>query len=585
MTYCARVRHIVVVAFVVLSAPAPVSAQQEMSRETKVLNIGPQAEIRFAPPWAPSAVKYGNAQELVVMQRALPAVEKKGAEQPTGYAVARVLITTELRGSYENALQRLRAIAASRDDPAQFVEIGGWPAVEVKFVEPLPRRGARGEEDTEPFSPAVQVHRVITAIAADDKVVTFDASLLPDAPQGLLQGAHDLAYSARFARQGSPSTVQETLRKLQAEENERQSLRRKRGGLAPTESPTRNPGAAMQQTGVPVAVHGGLGELEIAASADASNIVIASNGGMSFSINGGASFTRGSTGVFRPDDPSLARAGSGSVYLGVIALPDGTPDQLNVTGCTNAVSRSIDNGANFALRGYSAQCPLTGAGVCFPDQEHIAADIVNVASGGDQLYAVWRNFTPGGAVASCAAIGRGFVTTSIACSQDNGANWTATAAIPGGGDFPRIAVGRDGSVYVISLSGNSVLLNRFASCANGLTAATGFPVSVATLSGAVACPVPGLDRCNDGNTLSSPTVAPDPDDASHLFVSFAESDGSGGERIVTLGIEGQRCHFSEPKDHKCKLISAPLYAVVLFGAGRGVDWLVRPPCGDWRSDQ
>ena len=151
MTYCARVRHIVAFAFVVLIAPAPASAQQEMSRETKVLNIGPQAEIRFAPPWAPSAVKYGNAQELVVMQHAVPAVEKKGAEQPTGYAVARVLITTELRGSYENALQRLRAIAASRDDPAQFVEIGGWPSVEVKFVEPLPRRGARDEEDPNHF--------------------------------------------------------------------------------------------------------------------------------------------------------------------------------------------------------------------------------------------------------------------------------------------------------------------------------------------------------------------------------------------------------------------------------------------------
>jgi hypothetical protein len=49
----------------------------------------------------------------------------------------------------------------------------------------------------------------------------------------------------------------------------------------------------------------------------------------------------------------------------------------------------------------------------------------------------------------------------------------------------------------------------------------------------VACPVPGLDRCNDGNTLSSPTVAPDPGNADHLFVSFAERDGAGGERIVT----------------------------------------------------
>jgi hypothetical protein len=33
------------------------------------------------------------------------------------------------------------------------------------------------------------VQRAVTAIAADNKVVRFDASVLPDAPQGLLQGA------------------------------------------------------------------------------------------------------------------------------------------------------------------------------------------------------------------------------------------------------------------------------------------------------------------------------------------------------------------------------------------------------------
>jgi hypothetical protein len=78
------------------------------------------------------------------------------------------------------------------------------------------------------------------------------------------------------------------------------------------------------------------------------------------------------------------------------------------------------------------------------------------------------------------------------------------------------------------------VLNRFTSCANGLTPAAGFPVTVARMSGAVACPVSGLDRCNDGNVLSSPTVAPDPNNAAHVFVSFAENDGSSGERVMTL---------------------------------------------------
>jgi hypothetical protein len=198
------------------------------------------------------------------------------------------------------------------------------------------------------------------------------------------------------------------------------------------------------------------------------------------------------------------------------------------------VSRLTDNGAHFALRGCSAQYPQTGAGLCFPDQEHIAADAVNQAAGNDQVYAVWRNFTPAGAAPTCRNIGSGNVTTSITCSQNGGTNWRARAAIPGAGDYPRVAVARDGNVYVTTLSGNNVLLNRFTSCANGLTPAAGFPVTVATLSGPVTCPMPGLDRCNDGNTLSSPIVAPDPSDATHVFVSFAERDGSGGERIVTL---------------------------------------------------
>lgn len=527
------VRDAVVSALMVFGGTSVSPAQQETSREAKILAVGPQSEIRFAAPWTPSAVKYSGAQELVVMRRGEPAVEGKAVEQPTEYAVARVLITTEPRGSYADALKRLEAIAASRDEPAQFAEIGGWPAVEVKFVERLPRRGAKGEE-AEALSPDVIVQRAITAIAADDKVTMFDASVLPDAPQGLLQGAQDLTRSARFAKQGNPAEVQKTLRRMQEAEKERQSLLKQRRGAVPEEHPKVETAAATPQVGAPVAVQPGFGELEIAASPDANKVVTAANGGLSFSTDRGAHFTRGSTGVFGLNDPTLARAQSGNFYLGAIAFPNGTASQLNVTGCTNAVSRSTTGGATFGLQGYSAQCPLTGA-VCFPDQPHIAADAVNAAAGGnDQLYAVWRNFTPASPVATCGGIGGGFVTASIACSQNNGVTWTATAAIPGAGDLPRVAVGRDGAVYVVSLSGNSVLLNRFTSCASGLTAEAGFPFTVATLNGPVSCPVPGLDRCNDGNTLSSPTVATDPADPNHLFVTFAEFITVNAEEIVAV---------------------------------------------------
>jgi len=501
----------------------------------KTLTIDREASVRYTGPWAPSAVKYSNAQELVVNKNA---VTEGRAERVTGYAIARVLITTEPRRNHEDAVKRLQEIVASRPEPARFLEIGGWPAVELEFQEPLPTRG-QGEQDTRPPGNPIIVHRVITAIAQGDKVVKMDTTVTPEAPPTLLQEAQTITRSARFATRSDPQILQRNLQRLQQEE-----IRRK------PQAPPRSPGlhenrlmyspvaSAQKSTGT-VRVQSGLGELEVTASGNATDVIIASNQGLAFSTNHGASFSAGTTGVFGLNDPTLARGASGNFYLGVIAIPTGTAAQLNVSGCTNAVSRTTNNGSSFTLQGYSARCPSTGAGICFPDQEHIAADAVNAASGGDQVYAVWRNFTPSGTVTSCGGIGTGFVTASITCSQNNGTGWTATAAIPGAGDFPRVAVARDGNVYVTSLSGNSVLLNRFSSCANGLTAATGFPVTVATANattgqGPVACPVPGLDRCNNGNTLSSPTVAPDPANAAHVFVSFAENDGGSGERIVTL---------------------------------------------------
>ncbi len=535
---------VAVIALAIFNGGCGRLAQQ--NKGMKMLSFAPQSEIRFATPWTPSAIKYTNAQELVVMHPGKPITSGGGVKQPTKYAVARILITTEPRTSHADALKRLESIAASRQFPAQFIEIGGWPAVEMKFVEPLPRRGAKEEEEAEVAAPEVSVQRAITAIAADDKVVMFDVSVLPDAPPGLMESAIAIVHSARFAKQGKPDEVKKALETLRAAEKKRSLLFKLSQSLTPEAGVTSEADVAPPKVSAraPVVVRKGLGELEIAASADGNNIVIAGNGGLSFSTDQGAEFQRGQVGIFGLDDPSLVRAASGNFYLAVIALPTGTAEEHGVSGCTNAVSRSTSNGFSFALQGYSARCPTTGAGMCFPDQEHIAGDTTNAAAGGDQLYTVWRNFAPSGEVPDCRGIDRGFVTPSISCSQNNGAAWTATAAIPGGGDFPRVAMGQDGAVYVVTISGNSVLLNRFSSCASGLTVAAGFPVTVATLSGPVTCPVPGLDRCNAGNTLSSPTVATDPAHANHLSVSFAESNGANGERIVALESADRGLTFS-----------------------------------------
>ena len=70
-------------------------------------------------------------------------------------------------------------------------------------------------------------------------------------------------------------------------------------------------------------------------------------------------------------------------------------------------------------------------------------------------------------------------------------------------------------------------------CALPISELAGFPVTVASFT-SVTCPVSGLDRCNDGNTLASPMVAVDDLDPSHVYVAFASSTGAGGENVIAL---------------------------------------------------
>ena len=490
-----------------------------------------------------------NAQEIILPGQAT-VTDASGRAQQVDYPLARILITTETRTSPEDAVRRLQEIAAARQEPARFLEIGGWPAVEIDFTDVLPRRGIAAQD------PPAQVLRSIMAIARDRNVINFDISLTPDAPAAVRDEAKAMARAAAFQTRGNPEDVKRTIQSLDDEAKRRRPPGDERSSTEPPSAPTvvpvpaaffgersvrRDPAANPQQPGL-ATVQAGNGELEIATSADARTIVIGAGSGLAFSTNQGATFAASNTGVFGMNDPSLARGRSGAFYVGVIAFPDGSTAHLNASGCTNAVSRSTNNGSTFALQGYSARCPQNGAGICFPDQEHIAADVVNAAGGNDQVYAVWRNFSPAAPATACNAIGTGFVTSAISCSQNNGTTWTGTAAIASAGDFPRVAVARDGAVYVATINGNNVLLHRFTSCAAGLTQDAGFPVTVATRSGAVACPMPGLDRCNDGNDLSSPTVATDPADATHLFVTFAERDGTG-ERVVTLESNNRGANF------------------------------------------
>src|SRR5204862_83326 len=103
----------------------------------------------------------------------------------------------------------------------------------------------------------------------------------------------------------------------------------------------------------------------------------------------------------------------------------------------------------------------------------------------------------------------------------------------GAGDFPRVSVGGDGFVYVAWASGGNMMLHKYSDCDAGLVAQVGFPVTVSAFVN-VVCPVPGLDRCNGRNILSSPKVAVDDLDSNHLFYVFATSTGAGNEDVMVF---------------------------------------------------
>ena len=262
-------------------------------------------------------------------------------------------------------------------------------------------------------------------------------------------------------------------------------------------------------------------EPEIAVSTNGLNIVVAQQFAYSTSSDGGTSFPYG--GSFASStggDSSLAYGKSGNFYEGTISTS------------STALNISTNNGKTFAFQTNAFTCPATGPNQCgftygppgnvpLPDQEHIAADRFNSGSRGrDQVYFVWRQ-------------GNGNV--EIACSTNSGSSFGNPT--PFAGDFPRITVGQDGSVYVVYVNGGNVSINKFSSCQNGLSAQTAFPVTVASGIG-VTCPVAGLDRCNSGNVLSSQMVAVDDTNANHVYISYAQSSGNGENVVLQDSVDG-----------------------------------------------
>ncbi len=417
-----------------------------------------------------------------------------------------MLITMERRRDHQEALRRLAEIASEQPERATTLVISGWPAIERRYRDLMPQPG-----ETEGMGGNITTWFTTTAVAVDTLVIRFDSMLAPQLDPKMLEEA--IAVGRSFlAPNGNPDVAARELAIVE------RAMKR----TPPVSDPNSKPGGTKsggKEPGVAVFVQTGRGELEVAASNDGSHVVVAANSGFSFSDNFGGTWAFGGgtpcNQAACDGDPSLAVGQSGAIYYSWIGGPNS--GQLG-----DGFSRSTDNGHTFPFASMGVNCP--GASNCSSaDQEHIAADRVNAGGSGDRVYNVWRNFT---------VMGGGPFSLRIVCSNDSAATWSAQQVI-GAGDFPRVAVGRDGFVYVAWASGGNMMLHKYSDCDAGLNPQVGWPVVVSAFTN-VVCPVPGLDRCNGRNILSSPVIGTDDLDANHVYYAFATSTGAGNENVMVF---------------------------------------------------
>ena len=458
----------------------------------------------------------------------------KESEKKSNAAIdaATILVTFENRLSHDDAVNRLGDIANEQKSQSRYLLINGWPALQRRHLGPMSWRGSQRPADGVP-----DAWRVTTAVAIGDQIVRFEGFALPSSANSVLDEMESLAAGIKTGAAGDAAAGAAALQRL-----------RSRGGPPKVAAPavvaapevTGNAAVTGADAGFSLRINNGNtgngvdSEIEVAVSADGRHIVVGNNGrDFMVSNNGGQTFTQAT--VNPPfganGDPSLAWGRSGNFYYAFIGFPDGTAGANNFQGCAISMTRSTDNGQTFTFTEHAARCAFTGAGMCFTDQEHIAADRWNAAAGGDQVYNVWRNFTPSGTPpANCTGIGGGFVAPLLTCSQDSSVNWTGGVSA-GNGDFPRVTAGRDGFVYVTTWNGANLEINKFSSCAAGLAQQAGWPRVVANVA-AFDCNLPGHDRC-DQNPASN-TVSVDELNPNNVFVAYAETTAAGTNDNVTV---------------------------------------------------
>jgi hypothetical protein len=462
-----------------------------LGQQTRTTEVTSGLTLSYPSTWAPAKQQYQNAFNLVTPPDARTPDDLK----------AIINLTTETRRDHADALQELREMASGLPSAPRFLSIGGWPGFQARGLVPTT---LEKQEEKEGYPLDSQgrplVRRATTAIAVDNLLVRIEAVFTPRADSKLLDQVDAIGQRVQFRRTGG---LTETARELQ-------QLRS--GPMPHSAPPPRNLPKSLQSEkpmpGRGTATVTGFGELEMAVSNNGQNIVIAGNSGIFFSLNSGQMFNAAQQGNIcgSGGDRSVAWSPNGGEngtfyvsFLRDTTCMGANPNAIGVTTSTNS-------GQAFNL--------ASNAVVAAVDQPHIAVDPRSAAGGSDQVYVVYKS--EGGPL--------GTEQAAIVCSSNSGQAWSAPVAVGAMGDnYPRIAVGKDGIAYVISravMNGN-VRIFPFTACASTPSLMPAPSWFVAVVNDDSMCPIAGLDRCGDGNTLQSWMVAVDDSDPNHIYAAYA----------------------------------------------------------------
>jgi hypothetical protein len=455
-------------------------------------------------------------------------------QQETAAPSVRIQIGYLERTDHADAVSQLAEYANESRTPSTFLTIGGWPALQrVQSVErPQPSRG--------PVFPDRMMVQITTAVAAGNLLVRLEAGLPSDADEALKDLVLAIGQSLTFTSTGDPAQVQQELNKLKSSPGRSTSPR----GLfqidLSDDALAANLSAGASTPIFPPTQFANFqnGEQEVAVSNNGAVIVVARQAFSVASTDGGKNFTAPLALGVGDGDSSVAIGQSGNFYHAGLfggACPAGS-------NCAEIASLGTNGQTVGPLRN-AATCLNT---TCNVDQEHIAADRVNAAAGSlDRVYMALRIGD------SQNRFGPGFSVANVTCSPDSGATWSPLFPLENPSDFPRVTVGQDGFFYVVytssgAASGN-IRIDKFNPCpalSNAIPptvpamtrAAGGYPKTVSAFTSFAGCQVTngfgGLDRCNNGNVLSSPTVAVDDKNANHVYVAWANNTAANNDSIM-----------------------------------------------------